>query len=314
MSPIKISFDVTHVLPIRLTGNQPVSIVARVYLPNQLSKLRAIPAVITCLAGGSYDWRYFDVQIPGHDNYSQARYMAEQGNIVVIADHIGIGDSSRVANPWEANRHWVATANHEAMRQLYEQLESGEFCPELAPLAQFHKVGLGHSMGSMQTITQQALLRTYDAIAILGYTAQGVHLSFGGQLISADPGPISPDEPDYWQLDRSQTRESFHWDDVPEEVMQADDEMLVDVPTVLSKQAITGGIVTGDAKKITVPVYICLGQRDVSPAPYMEPYFYNQAPEVTLHILPKSGHCQSFASTRTQMWDRIDGWISSIFN
>jgi pimeloyl-ACP methyl ester carboxylesterase len=165
----------------------------------------------------------------------------------------------------------------------------------------------------MQTITQQALLQTYDAVAILGYTAQGVHLSYGGQMISADPGPISPDEPDYWLLDRSQTRESFHWDDVPEEVLQADDALLVEVPTVLSKQAITGGIVTGDAKKITVPVFICLGQRDVSPDPYMEPYFYSGAPEVTLQILPKSGHCQSFASTRVQMWDRINGWMKSIF-
>jgi pimeloyl-ACP methyl ester carboxylesterase len=318
MSPIKpgfikLSFNVSRVLPDRLTGQLPVNVVARVYLPEDLTLLPTVPTVITCLVGGSYDWRYFDVQIEGHENYSQARYMAAQGHIVVIPDHIGIGDSSRVANPWEATRHWVATANHEAMRQLYQLLERGELCPELPALPHFNKVGLGHSMGGMQTITQQALLQTYDAVGILGYTAQGVHLSFGGQLISADPGPISQEEPDYWLLDRSQTRETFHWEDVPQAVLQADDSLLVEVPTVLSKQSITGGIVTGDAKKIAVPVYICLGQRDVSPDPYMEPYFYKQAPEVTLHILPKSGHCQSFASTRMQMWDRINGWIGSIF-
>jgi hypothetical protein len=33
---------------------------------------------------------------------------------------------------------------------------------------------------------------------------------------------------------------------------------------------------------------------------------------VTLHILPMSGHCQSFASSRTQMVERIDGWLRGL--
>lgn len=311
--PLVLTFDVTGALPTHVHNGEQTNIVARVFLPDDLSVLPGRPAVVCALNGGSYDWRYFDVQVPGRDNYSQARHMAEQGHIVILPDHLGIGDSSRVANPFAATRHVAARANHEAMRQFYRLLEQGKLCAALPPVTSYTRIGLGHSMGGMQTITQQALLQTYDAIGVLGFTAHGVHLFMNGQAFSADPGPIEPDEPDYWTLDRSNVRESFHWEDVPEDVLQVDDAMVVPVPTVLSKQSITGGIVTGDAKKITVPVYICLGERDVSPDPYMEPWFYNNAPEVLLHILPHSGHCQSFASTRVQMWDRIDGWIRALF-
>lgn len=312
MDPLVLTFDVTRALSPHVHNGERTNIVARVFLPEDRATLPAKPAVICALNGGSYDWRYFDVQVPGRDHYSQARYMAAQGHIVILPDHLGIGESSRVANPFTATRHVTARANHEALRQFYHLLALGQVCSELPAIDTFTRIGLGHSLGGMQTITQQALLQTYDAIGVLGYTAQGVHLCMNGQAFSADPGPIEPDEPPYWTLDRSNVRESFHWDDVPEDVIQADDALLVEVPTVLSKQSVTGGIVTGDAKKITVPVYICLGERDVSPDPYMEPWFYNQAPEVLLHILPRSGHCQSFASTRVQMWDRLDSWIRSL--
>ena len=68
----------------------------------------------------------------------------------------------------------------------------------------------------------------------------------------------------------------------------------------------------GKAGAIRVPVYICLGERDVSPRPYDEPRCYHSSKDVTLHILPQSGHCQTFASTRMQMVNRIDGWIRSL--
>jgi hypothetical protein len=58
-----------------------------------------------------------------------------------------------------------------------------------------------------------------------------------------------------------------------------------------------------------VPVYICLGEIDVSPDPYSEPSYFRNSPQVTLHILKRSGHCQVLASTRVEMFDRINRWI-----
>ena len=164
MDPLVMAFDVTSALPNHVHHGEQTTIVARVFLPDDPASLPAKPAVTCALNGGSYDWRYFDVQVPGHDDYSQARHMAAQGHIVILPDHLGIGDSSRVANPFMATRHVAARANHAAMQQFYQLLEQGNVSPGLRPLIEFSRIGLGHSMGGMQTITQQALLSTYDAI------------------------------------------------------------------------------------------------------------------------------------------------------
>jgi pimeloyl-ACP methyl ester carboxylesterase len=104
----------------------------------------------------------------------------------------------------------------------------------------------------------------------------------------------------------------FHWDDVPEEVLQVDDDLSVPTPRIIGHAAITMGIAAEDARKVRVPVFICLGEKDVSPGPHDEPGSYTASSDVTLFVLPKSGHCQSFASTRLLLADRIDGWLRGL--
>ncbi len=58
-------------------------------------------------------------------------------------------------------------------------------------------------------------------------------------------------------------------------MLAADDALLVDVLYVLSTQSIIAGIVAEDAGRIDVPVYICLGERDVSPDPHAGPGYYS---------------------------------------
>lgn len=36
--------------------------------------------------------------------------------------------------------------------------------------------------------------------------------------------------------------------------------------------------------------------------------YYPRSRDVTLYVLRNSAHCQNFASTRTQLWDRIGLW------
>jgi pimeloyl-ACP methyl ester carboxylesterase len=311
MSYAALRLDVSADLPADITRGEKIEISAWVFAPDP-AKLSARPFVTALLNGGTYDKRYFHVQIPGHPGYSMAEHLRDLGHVVILLDHLGVGESSRSPNQMGVTRQVAAAANHAAVLQCYDRLRAGTLHPSLGPISDFLKVGGGHSMGAFQSITQQAEHATYERLLVLGYTAIGVHLTLGGQLHSADPGPLDFSKPDYALRDRSQLRSTFHWEDVPDAVVAADDALLVEVPYVLSTQSITGGIVSGDAGRITVPVYICLGERDVSPDPHAEPSFYKSSPDVTLHILPRSGHCQTFASTRTVMWDRIDGWVKSI--
>jgi alpha-beta hydrolase superfamily lysophospholipase len=91
------------------------------------------PVTMALLNGGSYDKRYFHIEIPGHPGYSAAQHLAALGNIVLALDHLGVGESTRVPSQKKATRHIVARANHAAVTQFYELLQSGDLSPNLPP-------------------------------------------------------------------------------------------------------------------------------------------------------------------------------------
>jgi len=304
--PLEFSVDVSGALPPDVSGGQPLLINAWIFLPDAIPDR---PTVITLLNGGTYDRRYFHFEVPDRTGYSLAEYLCQRGHIVVLPDHLGIGASGRASNQMLVTRHVAAAANHAAMTEIYTRLAAGTMSPAVPALQQMVKVGGGHSMGAFQTITQQAAHRTYDLCLILGYTACGVHLHVDGQMIPAGGGALDFAMPDYILHDRSRLRSTFHWDDVPDDVVAVDDSLLVTVPYVLSAQSVMMGIVREDAACIDVPLYINLGERDVSPDPHAEPGYYRSSRDITLHILPRSGHCQNFAETRLEMYKRIDCWM-----
>jgi pimeloyl-ACP methyl ester carboxylesterase len=311
MGPISLSFDVTDALPTEVTEGKHIQIVAWLFFPDDVRKLGDTPVTMVLLNGGSYDKRYFHIEIPGHPGYSTAQHLAELGNIVLVPDHLGMGDSTRAPNQKKATRHIVALANHAAVTQFYTRLQSGDLHRDLPAMPRFAKVGGGHSMGGMQTIVQQAAHHTYEAVMMLGYTTQGVHFTMGGKkLRAADFLPT--ESPDYTTNDRTKLREGFHWEDVPAAVIAADDAIATETAANIGLDSIRTGIIVEDAAKIDVPLYICLGERDVSPDPHAEPGYFKRSTDITLHILPRSAHCQNFAGTRHQMWNRMHIWARSI--
>lgn len=313
MGPISLAFDVTDALPGDVTGGKTITIAAWLFFPDDPARLGDRPTAMVLLNGGSYDKRYFHIEIPGHPDYSTARHLADLGNIVLVPDHLGMGDSSRVPDQKKATRHIVALANHAAVSQFQARLRSGDLHPALPAFPDVATIGGGHSMGGMQTLVQQAAHRSYDAIMILGYTVQGVHMTMGGKKIrAADFLPPEGTSPDYTTNDRTKLREGFHWEDVPEEVIAADDAIATETAASIGLDSIRTGIVVDDAATIDVPVYLCLGERDVSPDPHAEAGYFKRVTDFTLHILPRSAHCQTFASTRRTMWNRMHAWARSI--
>lgn len=309
-NPIAIDFDVTDALPADAVGEARVTISGWLFLPGTPA-YPVKPAAIVLIAGGSYDKRYHHVQVPGRDGYSAAEHLAALGNIVLLTDHLGVGQSTRLPDQKKATRYVVARANHAAVAQFRQKLAEGTLHPSLPAMTDVTVIGGGHSMGGMQTIIQQARHRSYDGVMVIGYTADGVHFTMNGRKLRA--ADFIPDEsPDYTTNDRAALHEGFHWEDVPHDVVAADDALAVETPACVGLDSIRTGIVRPEAAAIDVPVYICLGERDVSPDPHAEPAFYHNSPDVTLHILPRSGHCQSFASTRHAMWDRMHRWSQGV--
>lgn len=310
--PFTIDFDVTSALPSDVTDGQTVIISTWLFLPDNLAALPSRPVTMVITAGGSYDKRYHHALIENHSGYSAAEHLAALGNIVLLSDHLGVGESTRLPDQKKAIPQIVALANHAAAEQFYDRLISGSLHPDLPALADFVRIGGGHSMGGMQTIIQQAGCQTYDGVMIMGYTADGVHFTMNGQKLRAADFLPGGDVPDYSSNDRASLHEGFHWEDVPAAVIAADDAMAVETPACIGLDSIRTHIVKEEAGQIDVPVYIGLGERDVSPDPHAEPAFFGASTDITLHILPRSGHCHSFASTRHQLWDRLHYWACGV--
>ena len=314
MGPLPLSFDVTDALPADISQGARLVISAWLFFPDDLSKLGGRPVTMTLLAGGSYDKRYHHAVIPGRPGYSAAEHLAALGNIVLLADHLGVGESSKAPDQKKATRHVVARANHAAVTQFHERLAAGDLHPALPPLADVVRIGGGHSMGAMQTVIQQAAHRSYHAIMFLGYTTQGVHFYHGRTRVRAADYLPEGDYIDYATNDRAAQHYNFHWDDVPEDVIRADDALAVETPTSIGLDSIRTDIVKPDAAQIDMPVFFGHGERDVSPDPRAEAVFFPQCRDFTLFILPRSGHCQTFASTRHMFWNRMHDWSRSILS
>jgi alpha-beta hydrolase superfamily lysophospholipase len=306
--PVVVRFDMTGALPHAVTLGQPAWVTARVFAPTTPRAGRA--SVLSCLHGGSYDWRYFHIQVPGRTGYSMAEHMAALGHVVIALDMLGVGESARPGAPRATGRKAVAAANAAALRQAYARLREGTLHPGVPPLADFVKVGLGHSMGAMTVVAEQADHATYDLIAPIGFTNLGVRLQVGGQSIV--PGArMDEDTPSYKRLDRQRVFRTFHWDDTPEDVLAADAAMSVEYLARMAWE-VEHDPLPDDAARVTTPVFLCLGERDVSPDPYREPSMFPVSPDVTLLMLQGAAHCQNFAATRRRLWNRLDRWIAGL--
>jgi len=239
-----------------------------------------------------------------------AQDLAARGHIVLALDQLGVGESSRPAAPRKALREVVAKASHAAMTEAYARLGAGTLDPRLPPLPDLLKVGVGHSMGGMQVITEQANYQTYDLVAVLGHSNFGAYIEVNGKP-EKNAAPFDPASPDYKTLDRERVMRSFHWDETPAAVMAADAAIAVQYPAILGWQAQQGSTDI-DAGRITTPVFLVIGERDVSPDDIAEVGFYKRSPDITFMRLERSAHCHNFAPTRAKLWSRLHGWIAGL--
>jgi pimeloyl-ACP methyl ester carboxylesterase len=175
----------------------------------------------------------------------------------------------------------------------------------------------------MLAIFQQSLFGSFDAIAPLGYGTIGPIVGFPGDVSGIDPpsydkvmemaraGLLDPNP----TAPRGRTpamHRHFYWDDVPEDVIAADDLTVTTRPGVTGLLSIVPYIARDHARRIRCPVFIGLGERDSTSSHHDEPRAYESSSDITFFFLPKSGHCHNSASTRRVLWDRLARWVLSL--
>jgi pimeloyl-ACP methyl ester carboxylesterase len=257
-----------------------------------------------------------------------ARYLANQGILVVAFDNLGVGESRCDVNGQLLTPEKQGQANHLMVQQIREGLTAGTFLPEVAPLEHLCIFGVGHSMGAMGIVTQQALLKSYEAIALLGY-GHNVRYpdAFGETLLremGREPSPsASPvdlllqgfqaatHENGYMLFPRKALHLFFHDETVSSFVIEADDRYATVIPSGVAWYAAGPGLETlGQyAALIDVPVFLGNAAREGVENFRAEPTRYPRTHDITLFELEGAAHCHNFTPRRKKLWQRIAGWI-----
>jgi len=191
---------------------------------------------------------------------------------------------------------------------------------------------------SMLVLRQQGHHRSYDGLVLLGWSNFGPRLGaewnaersrVAAELAPEVEGVARSEcekvlglqherfEPllDRWSTTPTPAvRDLFYGEGVPDEVVTAVETRKRPRPRAgaIRFGALFDDIVAAEARSVDVPVFLGFAERDVSPDPRDELGMYARCPDLTLHLLPHSGHCHNFAPTRLQQWDRIAGWLSCV--
>ena len=252
-----------------------------------------------------------------------AEHLTAQGFVVVAIDHLGVGASSPVDDIFAVTPAIASAANHHAFTEILAQLRLGSILPGFDGPTSPVVVGVGHSMGAMLTMVQQANHHTFDAVINLGHGGDGLPLVLTRDELSVvgDPDafdasivglararsarPVTPNPP-------GAVPGSFHAADVPSPVKQA---FIAHQTELLYSCGLTSMIpASTDREKgrIETPVYLGFGDHDLTTQPHAAVAAYGKSRDVTLLVVPGAGHCHNQAGNRVMLWDSMATWTRRI--
>ncbi len=287
-------------------------------------KLLNEPVVLFCFPGGGYARHYYDLDLshlPGCENesYSQVDAHLANGFIVVTCDHLCVGESTVPADPTEISLDHLTVANAAMVGTVERRLEQGEFGELGGPI---RSIGIGQSMGGGITIGTQGDHACFEAVAVLAHGVSGsVPIRPEDFTELTDEGLAFVENEGQGELPTIQ--ELWYRPDVPQSIV--DEDMGGGYPVRKTTpiygsltippcafRFIEPGFLAEHAARITSPVLIGYGDRDVLAYPEREPAAFSNAREVTVKQIPNMGHMHNFGSTRKQLWNEIETWIGSL--
>lgn len=300
VGPIDLEFEVHDIVD----DPQPMRIASWLFVP--VKAPRTVSRLVVLLPGGSYDKRYYHLEVPGRGAYSMASFLAARGNAVLALDHLGVGGSTHPKDLTVVTPEAVAALNHAVSVQAGKMFAAGSLHPALQPVDAPTLVGVGHSMGGMLAILQQAAHRSYERLAVLGKST--LVLSESDRASRAKAVQLTVKD---GYAHPTRDRSLFYSDDVPDDVIGADLQVQVPVPALLAAGTFASEAMAQAASAIEVPVFLAAGERDTVADIRREPAAYVGSDDITTFVLRGSGHCHNLASTREVLWGRLSRWIAA---
>ena len=268
--------------------------------------------------------RYVELAVEGDDSFSFAKQMVARGVVGILSDHLGIGESYRPTDGYAVTAEVVAKANAHATEQIIAKLRDGTLTPELPALKSLVTLGVGHSMGAMMTLLQQAQYRQHAGIALLGFSTRGLPEYMPPQVrelandtaavraklpklaraMFVQPYPVikpSPQSSGIYAGKNADPRGAAA-------VKQVTDALLP-VPAFLS---MIPGNVLPEAKQVAVPVFLGLGELDMAGPPHEIPASFPASRDITLYLIREAGHSHFLFPARGELFDRLAVWARTV--
>src|SRR5215207_1101599 len=260
--------------------------------------------LLLALHGATYNHKYWDVpNINGHD-YSFARHMAEQKYAVLAIDQLGAGESSRPADGDLLTVDNTASAIHQVITQLRAGTGVGYAFERV--------VTVGHSLGSINAVYEQATYHDADAVITTGL----------GHVPHALPVPDAVVaemlQYEYTPIPCEMRGPLFYYAQGADPDVVAHD--CADLADFVARGQLVTGILTAfdpaasRVGSVTGPVLVQLGEFDVLfPASLAggEAPFFTSASSVTVQSLPGVGHDFNTHFRNHKGWRLIDEWLKS---
>jgi pimeloyl-ACP methyl ester carboxylesterase len=297
-----------------LPGEGLMEIAGDLYLPRE--SLTGEPTVLFCLPGGGVNKGYFDLAGRREDNvYSFAQEMTLRGFIVVTFDPLGVGESSRPKDGFALTSDAVMHCQAFAMERVIEGLRAGTIAPDFPPLPEFRRIGVGHSMGAVLLILQQAARKDYDALVLLCFANVGLPSQLGedaalfaqavrerGLLVEIARrrfgGVAYPKAVPRQQADTPATR-----------ALSAVQDTILPIPAV---HAMMPGSVRSETARIDVPVFLGVCEKDMTGPPHALPADYLACRDLTLQVLAVEGHHPFVSAGGEPLFDRLAAWANGM--
>ena len=274
------------------------------------------PVVATCLPGGGMTRRYFDLDVEGDaGSYSMARFLSRRGIAVLTLDPPGVGDSDIPDDPWVLTAEVVAAVCAHASADVVARLRADVF-PGLV------SVGVGHSAGALLAVYAQAASATFDALGLLGFAGGGLPRVLGPAELAVAGEPKRAHR-EIVGLARARFGRPL-----PVGTTGASELLLgVEVPAgpraalaasggallaVVGLTSMIPGASAAQLAAVAVPVFLGVGDRDITGPPAAIPASFSAARDITLYVLDTSGHNHNVAPTRHALWDRLARWAASL--
>jgi len=308
-----------------LPGEDQLEIAVDIFLP-EARHLRPGVRVLFCQPGGALDKGYFNLTLAdGDTQFNFAARMSARGFVVIALDHLGVGSSSRPRDGFALTPAVLIAANARAVAVLCEQLRSGALHPDLPALRDFIAIGVGHSMGAMLTAMQQARYASYAAVALLGFGTRGLpdYLSpearacaDNAALASARISELARaagDDP-YPQLAIAAGRAgSIYGGGADRRAVAALAGARTNLLAVAGLFSMIPGSTAPDCASIETPVFLGVGDRDISGAAHAIPANFTGSQDVTLVVLPETGHSHFLFASMSSLCGRLAAWIEAFF-